>query len=122
MKLNPNDPTPSHARQWLYSDTRWPDQDWDLFLANGKCDGVLLACARDNSCPNQKFALHCLYFLVGDYVYSNLDKTRKKALLELLDQIRDNEIASIATWKQEALELLEGSREFNYEYWCQHSY
>ena len=121
MIVNPIDPTPEYARQWMYSESSWPEQDWDLFLANGKCDQVLLDCARDKSCPNSMFALHCLYFLVGDLIHSNLGDKRRNTLLKLLQQVQSDDPNEIVIWKNEAAELIRDKGNFDYEYWCQHS-
>lgn len=121
MIIDPYDPSPEYVRDWMYSNKPWPDQDWDIFLDNGKCDVVLLDCARDGSCPNQKFALHCLYFLVGNFVYSKLRRERMQSLVVLLDQVTDSDLIELVIWKREASALLTGKKSFEYEYWCQHS-
>ena len=121
MVANPYDPEPEDAKRWMYSTESWPEQDWDLFLANGKCDQVLLDCARDSDCPNVEFALHCLYFLVGDVVCSEHPKKRREEVLRLLGSIEQGESKALIKWKNESLELLHGEREFDYDYWCQHS-
>ena len=121
MERNAHDPSPEYAREWMYSGRSWPEQDWDLFLTNGKCDFVLLECAKDNTCPNQRFALHCLYFLVGDAVHANQIDQRKTQVKKLLLKIGPDDSKELNAWRDETRSLLNNETEFDYEYWCQHS-
>ena len=101
----------------MYSDESWPEQDWDLFVANGLCDEVVLDCARDTQCPNQDFALHCLYVIAGDVVYSSLDEQRKAAVVDLANQISDNDSALLQHWRSDVKNLFSGEVELEYDYW-----
>ena len=122
MVVNPFDPNPQDVKRWMYSDESWPEQDWDLFLANGRCDEVLLECARDLQCPRRDFALHCLYFLVGDVIYETRSVVRVAKVQEFLSSVGDKEDQELVDWKKESIELLSGEREFDYEYWCNHAF
>ena len=101
----------------MYSDESWPDEDWDLFIANGRCDEVILECARDGLCPNQEFALHCLYVIAGDVVFSSLDDQRKASVKKLADQIGDNDSPQLQRWKSDTASLYGGEVELEYDYW-----
>ena len=101
----------------MYSDESWPEQDWDLFIANGLCDEIVLECARDNQCPNQEFALHCLYVIAGDVVYSSLDGKRKAAVTELSSKISNNDSPELQRWKSDTANLYGGEIELDYDYW-----
>lgn len=101
----------------MYSDESWPEQDWDLFVANGQCDMVVLECARDSQCPNQEFALHCLYVIAGDVVSASLDQQRKATVLELANQVSSSDSPELQRWITDTVSLFGGEVELAYDYW-----
>ena len=53
-------PQESEIRAWAYSDEKWPEQDWDLAVCEGKNDDTLYDLAHDINCPKRGF-LFTLY-------------------------------------------------------------
>ena len=43
---DPVNPIPDSLRKWMYSDELEPEQDFQLFVANGQCDEVVLYVSR----------------------------------------------------------------------------
>ncbi len=78
---------------------------------------MVLSCARDPHCPGQDYALACLYVISGDVVYSSLGDLRKRSVLMLSNQVKEDDCPEIRKWKQETMDLFDGRIELVYDFW-----
>jgi hypothetical protein len=101
----------------MYSDELEPEQDFQLFVTNGRCDEVVLECARDKECPAQDYALACLYVISGDVIYSSLDDSRRSAVLRLANRVNDQDSRKIRRWQDDTRKLFDGKADLVYDYW-----
>jgi hypothetical protein len=126
MDINIYDPDPSDVEAWMKqtaSENKWPDQDWDFYVINGKNDDLLLKGASDPSCRQRDFFLHALYQLVGDYwEWNRNDDTIRERIDRLAAQVKPTASADILLWKSETQRLLAGEMEFDLYYWTDHMF
>ena len=117
MIKDPWNPKAEEIREWAYSDDRWPEQDWDIGVCNGEHDPLLYKLASDLECPQRRFFLHTLYFMVGDAIHCG-NIQRQKRLLKWIESLEPSPHQNLNEWKKEAILILNGEMEFDYDYWC----
>lgn len=58
-------PSGKDIRSWAYSGANWPEQDWDIFMAEPKHLVLLMSLIEDRQCPARDTLLQSLYCTVG---------------------------------------------------------
>lgn len=117
MVKDPWNPQDSEIRAWAYSDEIWPEQDWDLSVCNGEHDSMIHELAENSTCPKRRFFLHALYFLIGDAMHCGSDQ-RRAVLKDWLCSLPEASQKDVGDWQNEALDVLNGKVDFEYDYWC----
>lgn len=124
--MNPYDPEPSDLKEWVNTSpgsNSWPEQDWDLFVINGKNDELLIEYGNNENSPHQKFFIHALYHLVGDYYeWNREDEEILERIKSLLDRIDSDSVEALQKWKKETKLLLSDDLNFDLNYWIDHMF
>lgn len=118
---NPTDPTPEDLRLWAYTpEAEYPDempQDWDLCVISFERAPVILELASDESCPNRRFFLGCLYTMAGDCVRTDAGRRDIPRLRAVLSSVPNNPDPLIGLWLRRTQNLLEHPETYNYDSW-----
>jgi hypothetical protein len=118
---DPWNPEPEEIIEWANSNDPWPEQDFDLAVITGYNDELLFGLAKDQSSPKRVFFIHVLYLMVGDSVHGK-EELRQYKLKNFISEKDTSSDPELEKWKKESLELLDGKLDFNYDYWCSHSF
>lgn len=105
-------------REWAYTDTPPPSQDYDLMLISLGVNDLLLELAADDTCPKQQDFLSCLYLLVGDAVMTKGAGTSFEDIETLLELAEKETNPHIKVWLQRSRHLLTHPDTFDYDLWC----
>jgi len=85
---------------------------------NGKNDELVLKLANTESCPKQEFFVHCLYYLVGDYVNAGMrDQTKGQRINALLDRVDSRSSSEVEVWRARTLAALNGGESIDPTEW-----
>ena len=114
---DPFNPSDDELRSWAHGDGMWPEQDFDLIVADH--DRVPLFLELSTS-PQREFFVSCLYLIVGDAVRTNFKTTTRDDLERILDRSTAAALSdpSIERWLSDSHRLLAHPDTFNYDDWC----
>lgn len=109
--MNVYEPEPHDVLEWVGSAVaRWPASDWDYYVMNGKNDELVLSLANSDTPVKGGFFLHCLYYLVGDFVISGRgDVRREQRIRALIDRVDERACADVKRWCTQTQAVLEGA-------------
>ncbi len=116
---DPWNPTKEEIRQWAYeSDKFLPPQDWELVVGRIENSKLLLELTCDETCPQNIWALSCLYFLVGDYIRRKIKPYSLEDLLNVLEEAKKSNVSYVTRWVEKSYDLIKDPERFNYNEWC----
>lgn len=95
-------------------------------------DRLLIELASDLKCPQRKFFLHAIYFMIGDVFHAGkIDSERMSRIQNLntlLTALPHQLPDDVSKWRNEALSILTDDRLIknpsllDYRYWCQYGF
>ncbi|MGG0937058.1 hypothetical protein ABHN11_13220 [Brevibacillus centrosporus] len=110
-------PNQDDIKSWAYSDSRIPEQDWELAVINFPNIPMICGLVDDPKCKHTRFFLGCLYVFVGDVVRSQNEQDIHQ-LTVILKRVTDSlKNENLTTWVQRSLQLIQNPKLYNYEYW-----
>lgn len=110
-------------RVWAYdADAPWPDQDFDLSVAEMYFSDLIIEFAADHQCPKRLFFLGCAYLLVGDAVMTDYQSRSKNEVQSFLAAVKKQDQDSLNRLYERSVELLENPGIFDYDLWCGEGY
>ena len=117
--MNVYEPEHKDVMKWVNSpESRWPAADWDYYVLNGNNDDLVLDLANRSSCSKQEFFIHCLYYLVGDYVNEGMASTVKRRRIQaLLGCVDDEYSEEVLAWRARTQAALDGSERIDPMEW-----
>lgn len=105
-------PSGEDIRSWAYSGTDWPEQDWDIFMAEPEHLLLLMSLIEDRQCPARGTLLQSLYCTVG---HTDHTDPRIEAAVETAESSTD---PWLTTWARRARRVLDHPADFNRDDWC----
>ncbi|MCI5165764.1 MAG: hypothetical protein D3903_06630 [Candidatus Electrothrix sp. GM3_4] len=116
---DPWNPQIEELREWAFkSDSPWPDQDFDLSVAELHFSELIIELASNSNCPKADFFLSCAYIIVGDAVMTEYQSRSKSDVLKFINQLSISENNRLLTLNKLALKLLDTPSKFDYDFWC----
>jgi hypothetical protein len=109
-------PSASEIRDWAYSATDWPHDEWDLFLSWTKEVDLFIELATDHKCPNQKFFLHMLFYIVGTTFSEPPNSDKIDRIKSYSDKGAGINHGYIRTWRKH-IDLLNNRVKYDYKNW-----
>jgi hypothetical protein len=105
-------PTLDDIRTWAYSDGRWPEQDWDIFMAEPENLELLAQLIEDPGCPTRATLLASLYCTVGHTVH-----TDSRIVAAVLRAAGSGD-PWVSTWGRRVQHILNHPGTFDRQDWC----
>ncbi|WP_409306634.1 hypothetical protein [Pectobacterium sp. B1J-3] len=116
---DPWNPQEKALRQWAFdTESPWPEQDFDLAVADRLFADIILELAADNHCPKQSFFLSCAYLMVGDAVRTNFEICPKVDIQHFLARAEQSGHQYLIMLAERGTFLIEHPDTFDYNQWC----
>ena len=97
----------------------WPDQDFDIAVADLRFSEIIIRYATDDESPKRRFFLGCAYLIVGNSLKStNQASLKNKEVESFLIKAKESNHKSMDLLCVRYEEVLNNQIEFNYELWC----
>ena len=120
---DPWNPRKHELRVWAYDpEASWPDQDFDLSVAELCFSELILEFANDDSCPKKEFFLSCAYILIGDAVMTEYGFRTKEDVEGFLIEVNAIKNERMSLLYNRAIELMNNPPSFDYDLWCGEGY
>jgi hypothetical protein len=115
-------PTKDDIVKWAYgSDKSWPASDWDYYVLDPAHDDLIFDLANEPNCPNRRFFVHALYYLVGSAFNKKSPPADTIARIQrLLSRVDVASLPDVVTWRGRAEQLLKAEIPFDVEMWLHH--
>lgn len=117
--VDPWNPSPDEVRAWAYTPgAAEPCEDWELALCWSRHEAALLETASDEGCPNRRYMLGVLYFLVGHAVRDGFRSLPRPMLEGFLHRADAYGHPDIREWQRRSRELLRDPSSLDQAAWC----
>lgn len=119
MLQDPWNPQSEEIRAWAFEpDSIWPDQDFDLSVAELHFADLIIELSCDARCPKKDFFLSCAYIIVGNAVMTEYETRSKTEVEQFLQQLKATNNERLLTLYKLAKELVATPSSFDYDFWC----
>jgi hypothetical protein len=117
---DPWNPTEAEIFAWAFdANASYPDQDWDLVIADLRYKHLMLFLATNKKCPKRDFFLSCLYLIVREAVQSNWQNFKQVEIEQLLIDAHQYDDAEISRWIERTKALIADPSHFDPQSWDQ---
>ncbi|MEV6270912.1 hypothetical protein AB0L64_27365 [Kribbella sp. NPDC051936] len=106
------EPSGEEIRAWAYSGAKWPEQDWDILMAEPENLEALVQLVGDPGCPSRRDLLGSLYCTIG---HSDHSDSRIAAAIEIAGRSND---LWLSTWARRSKRVIDHPDEFDRDDWC----
>jgi hypothetical protein len=115
-------PTKDDILSWAYgADKRWPAEDWDYYVLDPAHDDLVFDLANDTNCPNRRFFVHALYYLVGStFNRSNPPVDKITRIQRLISKVGTTSLPDVLTWKDRVERIMKSEMAFDVDMWLHH--
>lgn len=116
---DPWNPQIKEIRAWAFEqDSFWPEQDFDLSVAELQFADLIIELSCDVSCPKKDFFLSCAYIIVGDAVMTEYESRSKEEVEQFLQQLKATNNERLLTLYKAGKKLVAKPSSFDYDFWC----
>jgi hypothetical protein len=109
---NVYEPTGDEIRAWAYSGARFPEQDWDIFMAEPEHLELLVRLVEDPACPARRWLLGSLYCTVGHTDHAD------PRIAAAIGEAERSTKPWLTTWARRSRHVLENPENFDRDDWC----
>jgi hypothetical protein len=114
--LSPFGPGDDDLRQWAYSGSLAPVEDFDVMVASIDRAPLLIELV---SSPARAFFVCCLYLAVGDAVRTSFATTKRERVEAALEEAANSaHDPAVERWIADSRNLLANPETFDYDAWC----
>lgn len=120
---DPWNPEKDELRLWAYDPaSEWPDQDFDLSVAELWFSDLIIELAGDEACPRSDFFLGCAYLIVGDAVMTDYRTRSKEEIEHFLEAVKTQPHERLTKLYKRSIDLINNPGLFDYDLWCSAGY